>query len=337
MRSSSILFAFVFWLTLAGLALAAEVVLDLQPSVENDSIFPSGRFSARFIGDGFVITDKERLGEPAHVLSMPPVYRAARTADGQTLATVEHVAGGSDFAAFHFVADEGKWFRMNVVPTGVYRSYRVEKWDVRKNDISLTYEVQTGNQQGTSRSMLVPLTIDQSVFTRFFGSLKARGQGEVWTGVVELSPSGMFRLVPCVAPVQGRGILAIDTDGSGSAHDEPSPPHQNWTSSMKDGAGRFVWRRHPLPSGYEELNADQDQYGVAPKNCAKVNGGPLEPGGKMELVPANQKRERIQIGDFGPDNKYGEVAYSEIGPLTRSSKPRADHIRWMATARPIFL
>ena len=314
MKLSLMSFAVFLCLALADLAFAQED-LDLVPRVEDGSSFSSARFSAQFVGDGFSITDKEKKGEPVHVLSMPPVYRAAWTGDGQTLATIEHVAGGCDFACFHFDAAADEWFRMNVVPAGTYRWYRVNKWEVGKDSVTLSYEVQAENNQGTSKSVVGPLKIDQSMFSRFVKSFTGQRNHQPLAGVIEVSPSGAFHRVPNNVPMHGSGSLAIDLDGSGSAHQEPSPPHQAWTSAMKDASGKFRWRRAPLPKGYAELNADQDCYGVAPKNFATVNGGVLEPGGKMEVLPANQKRDVIQIGDFGPDNTYGEVAYAEIVPL----------------------
>jgi hypothetical protein len=313
MKHSLMLSAVFSCLALADLAFAQD--LDLNPQVEDGSRFSSARFNARFVGDGFSITDKEKEGEAVHVLSMPPVYRAAWTGDGQTLATIEHVAGGCDFACFHFDAVAGEWFRMNVVPAGTYRWYRVNNWNVGRDSVTLSYEVQAENNKGINKSVVGPLRIDQSVFRRFVQSFTGQKNRKVLAGVVELSASGTFRRVPSDGSMHGSGILAIDLDGSGSSHQEPSPPHQAWTSAMKDASGKFRWRHVPLPNGCKELNADEDCYGVAPKNFATVNGGSLEPDGQMEVVPANQKRDVIQIGDFGPDNKYGEVAYAEIGPL----------------------
>src|ERR1700719_4671130 len=121
MKHYSIPFTLFLWLGLACFGGAAKELIDMTPRLEEGSQFSSDRFDARFVGDGFMISDRDLRGEPVHLSSIPPVYRAAWTGDGQTLATIEHVAGGSDFACFHFVADAGKWFRMNVVPDGAYR------------------------------------------------------------------------------------------------------------------------------------------------------------------------------------------------------------------------
>jgi hypothetical protein len=308
MKHYSIPFTLFLLLALASFGFAEEETIDTRARLEDGSQLKSERFDARFVGDGFMISDKQLRGEPVHLSSMPPVYRAAWTGDGQTLATIEHVAGGSDFACFHFDPEANKWFRMNVVPDGNYWRYWVENWNVGRDNIILTYKVETEkNEEITSNE--IRLKIDRNVFARFFESFGGR---EPFAGIVALSPAGTLRKIPCDS-MNGRGTLKIDTDGSGSAHSDPT--HQDRTSAMKGGDGTFVPRRDPPPPGYKELNADQDRYGVAPKNCAKVNGGPLEVGKQMDVDPANHKKDRIQIGDFGPDNQHGEVSYAEIGSL----------------------
>ena len=297
---------FVFWFAFAGFVFAADEAVDMNPQVKSGSQLSSSRFGAQFVGDGFMIRSREG-GEPIHLSSMAPVYRAAWTSDGQTLATIEHVAGGSDFVAFHFEADAHQWFRINVVPDGSYKAYRVVNWNVGQGDVTVTYEVWTNKAEA---SALVSLKVDQSVFGSFFQSIKGQQSS---TGVVAVSPGGKIRRIPSGGPLNGHGVLAIDTDGSGSAHNDPT--HQSKTSAMKDASGQFHQRPDHLPPGFQDLDADKDHYGVAPKNFAKVNGGPLEVGKQMEVNPANHKKDRLQIGDFGPDDQHGENSHAEIDPL----------------------
>src|SRR6266478_8456329 len=101
MKQHAIHLAWFLSFTLAGSAFGTEEQIDMKTTFDLKTSLSSGRFEAQFVGDGFAITDKDG-GKQVHVSSMPPVYRAAWTSDGQTLATIEHVAGGSDCVCFHF-------------------------------------------------------------------------------------------------------------------------------------------------------------------------------------------------------------------------------------------
>jgi hypothetical protein len=105
-------------------------------------------------------------------------------------------------------------------------------------------------------------------------------------------------------PIVIEGVLAIDTDGIGNHHHDATA--QNQTSAKVDKDERFVPASDS--SGVRFLNADIDEYSVAPKNLAAVNGGPLKVGDVATVTLPNGKTHSARIGDFGPNGKAGEFS-----------------------------
>jgi hypothetical protein len=105
-------------------------------------------------------------------------------------------------------------------------------------------------------------------------------------------------------PIVIKGILAIDTDGIGDHHHDATA--QNKTSAKKDQNGKFVPASDP--TGVQFLNADTDEYSVAPKNLATSNGGPLKVGDLATVTLPNGKKHSAPIGDFGPNGRAGEFS-----------------------------
>jgi hypothetical protein len=105
-------------------------------------------------------------------------------------------------------------------------------------------------------------------------------------------------------PIIIKGILAIDTDGIGNHHNDATA--QNRTSAKLDAKGKFVSLDDP--TGVRFLNADIDEYSVAPKNLASVNGGPLKVGDIATVTLPNGKKHSAPIGDFGPNGRAGEFS-----------------------------
>lgn len=138
------------------------------------------------------------------------------------------------------------------------------------------------------------------------------------------------------------GILAIDTDGTGPAHNDDA--HQDETSAKVTADGKFVFKSDP--TGVRFLNADVDEYSVAPGNLANVRGGPLSVGDLATVVLANGTTRSVPIGDFGPDHKAGEfslaavqamgvdVRFTHIGPIPTLDGPAATDIPVTVTFRP---
>ncbi len=138
-----------------------------------------------------------------------------------------------------------------------------------------------------------------------------------------------------------RGILAIDTDGEGPRHNDKSKKME--TSAMWAANGKWVFkftkdgRRNP--AGLRFLNADTDEYAVAPTNLADVNGGPLKVGDRATVVLPNGTTHSAPIGDFGPARQVGEfslkaivsmgvqVIYSGKGPIPTLDGNAASPIR----------
>ena len=102
-------------------------------------------------------------------------------------------------------------------------------------------------------------------------------------------------------PITRDGQIAIDDDGKGEKHDDPD--HKPHTSGKMDKNGDIV------PAGDTEgLNADTDSYGVAPKDLASANGGPLNVGDKMDVTLPDGTTIHTRIGDFGPEGGNGEIS-----------------------------
>jgi hypothetical protein len=135
-------------------------------------------------------------------------------------------------------------------------------------------------------------------------------------------------------PIIIKGVLAIDTDGIGNHHNDATA--QNKTSAKLDNNGKFVSASDP--SGVRFLNADIDEYSVAPKNLASANGGPLKVGDIATVTLPDGKTHSAPIGDFGPNGKAGEfslfavqsmgvdVIFTHSGPIPTLDGPTASDI-----------
>ena len=135
-------------------------------------------------------------------------------------------------------------------------------------------------------------------------------------------------------PIVIKGVLAIDTDGIGDHHNDETA--QDKTSAKLDGNGKFVPASDP--SGVQFLNADIDEYSVAPGNLASVNGGPLNVGDIATVTLPNGEQHSAPIGDFGPRGKAGEfslitvqnmgvgVIFTRNGPIPTLDGPAASDI-----------
>ena len=135
-------------------------------------------------------------------------------------------------------------------------------------------------------------------------------------------------------PIVIKGVLAIDTDGIGDHHHDETA--QDKTSAKLDGNGKFVSASDP--SGVRFLNADIDEYSVAPVNLASANGGPLKVGDIATVTLPDGTQHSAPIGDFGPRGKAGEfslcaiqnmgvsVIFTHSGPIPTLDGPAASDI-----------
>ena len=126
------------------------------------------------------------------------------------------------------------------------------------------------------------------------------------------------------------GILAIDTDGVGDHHNDKTA--QNETSAKKDKNGKFVPASDP--TGVEFLNADTDEYAVAPKNLA----GLVKIGDTATVTFSGGKTHSAPVGDYGPSGKAGEfslravkemgvaILFTHAGPIPTLDGPAASDI-----------
>jgi hypothetical protein len=106
---------------------------------------PAGTYLATFTGEGFNI-ETLATRRVAKVQSLPPVFRAAWTGDEKTLATIEHLAGGTDTVCFHFDKAQETWKRIEVDPPGgPFEHYQVMSWDVGETRVRLTYKAFSRN------------------------------------------------------------------------------------------------------------------------------------------------------------------------------------------------
>lgn len=117
-----------------------------------------------------------------------------------------------------------------------------------------------------------------------------------------------------VGAITRKGILAIDTDGIGDHHGDKTASDE--TSAMWDKNGKFVFKftkgGKKNPAGISFLNADTDEYAVAPESLADVRGGPLKVGDRATVVLPNKVSHSAPIGDFGPPKKVGEFSLKAI-------------------------
>lgn len=105
-----------------------------------------------------------------------------------------------------------------------------------------------------------------------------------------------------------KGVLAIDTDGMGDHHQDKTA--QNRTSGKMTADGKIV----PMSDscGVRYLNADTDNYAVAPQNLAAVKGGSLSVGDLATVTLPSGKKYSAPIGDFGPAGRAGEFSLCAI-------------------------
>ncbi len=125
----------------ASAALGKEMEIATGKPVQAGQSFPSpgGAYLATFTGEGFDIKARA-TGRLAKVQTLPPVFHAAWTQDEKMLATIAHLAGGTDAACFHFNATTETWNRFEVAPPGgPFQRYEVMKWDVGETRVRVTY------------------------------------------------------------------------------------------------------------------------------------------------------------------------------------------------------
>ena len=139
-----------------------------------------------------------------------------------------------------------------------------------------------------------------------------------------------------------QGVLAIDTDGTGPSHNDGDQDPE--TSAKVTATGKWVFKTDP--KGLRFLNADKDEYAVAPKNLAVVNGGHLEVGDLATVVLPNGTTHSAPIGDFGPAHQAGEfslaavqamgvdVRFTNHGPIPTLNGPAASDIHVTVTFHP---
>ncbi len=164
------------------------------------------------------------------------------------------------------------------------------------------------------------------------GGMRAISPGTIANLLVSCLQS-VLNCIP-VSTIVIKGVLAIDTDGIGHHHNDPDA--QSKTSAKLDANGKFVSASDP--TGVRFLNADTDQYSVAPLNLAVVNGGPLKVGDLATVTFASGKTHTAPIGDFGPKGKAGEfslfavqqmgvqVIFTHSGPIPTLDGPNASDI-----------
>lgn len=100
---------------------------------------PDGRHSVIYLGSQVRIDDN-----PVKVLT---VIAMNWTGDGNTLAIVEHLAGGSQLALVHLV--DGQWKRFEIEPPlESYDNISVVELAVRKESARVKYKLRQRNDQG---------------------------------------------------------------------------------------------------------------------------------------------------------------------------------------------
>jgi len=139
-----------------------------------------------------------------------------------------------------------------------------------------------------------------------------------------------------------QGVLAIDTDGTGPSHNDGDQDPE--TSAKVTASGKWVPKSDPR--GVRFLNADKDEYSVAPKNLALANGGHLQVGDLAAVVLPSGKTHSAPIGDFGPAHQAGEfslaavqamgvaVLFTKKGPIPTLDGPKASDIHVTVTFHP---
>jgi hypothetical protein len=158
--------------------------------------------------------------------------------------------------------------------------------------------------------------------------------------------ASLFKVAALMAPdhstITLQGILAIDTDGIGDHHNDKTA--QDQTSAKLDSNGKFVDASDP--TGVRYLNADVDEYSVAPENLAASHGGPLNVGDRATVVLPNGITRSAPIGDFGPKGKAGEfsliavknmgvqIIFTKSGPIPTLDGANASDIHVTVTFFP---
>jgi hypothetical protein len=132
---------------LCGQARGMDVKIGAGEPIQAGQSFrsPAGTYLATFTGEGFKI-EALATRRVAKVQSIPPVFRAAWTGDEKTLATIEHLAGGTDAVCFHFDEAQETWKRIEVDPPGgPFEHYQVMSWDVGETRMRITYKAFSRN------------------------------------------------------------------------------------------------------------------------------------------------------------------------------------------------
>ncbi|MFZ1221383.1 MAG: hypothetical protein WAO00_18985 [Chthoniobacterales bacterium] len=109
---------------------------------------------------------------------------------------------------------------------------------------------------------------------------------------------------PATNSITIKGFLAIDTDGIGDHHKDKTA--QDKTSAKVDANGKFVPASDP--SGVRFLNADTQDYSVAPGNLSKQ----IKVGDTATVTLPNGKKFSAPVGDYGPKNKAGEFSLKAV-------------------------
>lgn len=117
---------------------------------------PDGRHSAIYLGSQVRIDDN-----PVKVLT---VIAMNWTGDGNTLAIVEHLAGGSQLALVHLV--DRQWKRFEIEPSlDPYDDISVVELAVCKDSVRVKYKVTQHNDQGL-RFYVCSFDVDPATQTR---------------------------------------------------------------------------------------------------------------------------------------------------------------------------
>ena len=114
-------------------------------------VSPDGRFTVHLDTNDheyrFAIHDNE-TGQSDNSIVMPTILHALKwTGDSETIATVEHLAGGSLAGIIRF--KNNHWVQSDIEPPESGRgSYEIIKWKVGEKFINLTYKVAHEKENG---------------------------------------------------------------------------------------------------------------------------------------------------------------------------------------------